>query len=75
MSKYTDIPIPGFIKAEFDDRKKQGSLWMEFVPNRTLDVVWDKLDIEMKLYLCQSIWNMITKIRQVPCQPECEPFY
>jgi Phosphotransferase enzyme family len=75
VSKYTDIPIPTFIKAEFDAKKKQGSLWMGFVAGPTLDVVWDKLGPDTKDYLCRDTWDMIEKIRQIPRQPECEPFY
>jgi Phosphotransferase enzyme family len=75
VQRHTDVPIPSFIHSEYDERRQQGHLWMGVVPGRTLDVVWDKLHVNTKRWVCRNIWSMIGKIRGIRRPPECQPFF
>lgn len=48
MQKHGDIPVPAFIKAEFDHECEYGDLWMDFIPGSALDVFWEKFNNHTK---------------------------
>ncbi len=57
--------------SEFDKESRRGFLYVGFVPGRTLDTVWEKLNDDTKRRICANIWSEIAKIRETSRPPDC----
>jgi hypothetical protein len=75
LEQRTDIPIPDFIKSEYDEGPQKGYLWMSVVPGRTLDCMWQEVDADTKRRLCRDTWAIVAKIRLIRRPPECEGLF
>lgn len=68
VQTYTDVPIPTFM---FSSYEQNGCSWisMTFIPGCTLQTLWNSLDQNTKIRLCEETWIMIGKWRRIPRPP------
>lgn len=65
------VPVPrafwGSYQYEDDnDHLVHGSLWMEYMPGKTLGESWPTLDAAAKERVCCDTWALIAKLREIP---------
>ncbi|KAJ5129826.1 uncharacterized protein N7515_005865 [Penicillium bovifimosum] len=89
VAKHTDVPVPEVIFTHFDPvedvppsvclkpsyRPPEGTIGMTIVPGITLEKKWDTLDDEAKESICLQLWNLTSKIRNIPRPQELEGLY
>ena len=71
--KHTDVPVPEVIFTNFspegeetDLNDPEGMIGMTIIPGITLEKKWDMLDDEAKESICLQLWDLISKIRNIP---------
>lgn len=69
------VPVPSIYHATFerDDNGavEWGTLYMDFIPGRTLRSAWPSLGEGARERVCRDTWAMIEKLRGIP-RPEAE---
>lgn len=76
MEHVPDVPIPGIHGTGYkykDGIPYYGELTMDFMPGRTLKTAWAGLDEASKDRVCQDIWDLIAKIRNIPRPDDLGP--
>ncbi|KAI1377114.1 hypothetical protein F4677DRAFT_417443 [Hypoxylon crocopeplum] len=77
VARCTDIPIPPLHWATYRivNGVKFGSIYMDRVEGCRLDEIWDQFDDARKERICQDIWAIVEKLRQIPRPPEFDHLY
>ncbi|WEW55900.1 hypothetical protein PRK78_001335 [Emydomyces testavorans] len=73
VEEHTNIPIPELYQATYN--MDEGRLAMSFIPGTPLKHVWDDLDTKKKQHVCEELWTMINKLRQIPKPPDLRHHY
>jgi hypothetical protein len=85
---HTDVPVPEVIftdfkrpekevttRSEYDYHLPEGMIGMTIIPGTTLEQKWDILDDEAKESICLQLWDMLSKIRNIPRPQGFEGLY
>lgn len=90
VSKYTNVPVPEVLFTHFDPEKPitdrseffkpdfrfpEGAITMTIIPGTPLEREWDKLDHEAKRSICVQLWDLISRIRDIPRPEELVGLY
>ncbi|GAP84261.1 putative phosphotransferase family protein [Rosellinia necatrix] len=77
VKEHTTIPVPEVYSSQYAIIRGQmwGQIWMEHLPGRPLNELWDELEGPTKERICNEVWGFVQQLRNIPKPPELEQFY
>lgn len=73
VSHHTDVPVPKVFFSRY--LPKDGTIAMTVIPGSPLHLSWNDFDDSTKKSICEEIWSLIAKLRQIPQPDELRHLY